>query len=160
MDRGYLGGFGKMRGWLELCNKLWNNAWNPGWVLTIDATMVQWAGISEPILIYIFRKPTPLGYMLKTIVDATSGVLLAAEIVEGKDIDKLKPYFDQYGHTTSVTLRLSKPWWGTSRVIVADAWFGSYKLASALMARGLYLVGNVKNNRKNFPKDLIMQQLV
>lgn len=45
--------------------------------------MVFWVGIAEGKLMFIPRKPTPLGFMLKTIVDTATGILLNAEIVEG-----------------------------------------------------------------------------
>ena len=60
--------------------------------MTIDETMIFWVGLAEGRLIWIPRKPTPLGFMLKTVVDTTSGVLLAAEIVEGKEEDEKKAH--------------------------------------------------------------------
>jgi hypothetical protein len=36
---------------------------------------------------FIIRKPTPLGILLKTLSCGITGILLNAEIVEGKEID-------------------------------------------------------------------------
>jgi hypothetical protein len=47
--------------------------------------MIMWVGTGYVHLTYIPRKPTPLGIMLKTIVDATTGILLGAEIQEAKE---------------------------------------------------------------------------
>lgn len=58
-----------------------------GLELTVDETMVFWVGISEGKLMFIPRKPTPLGFMLKTIVDTATGILLNADIVEGAEED-------------------------------------------------------------------------
>ncbi len=80
--------------------------------LTVDETMVFWVGISEGKLMFIPRKPTPLGFMLKTIVDTVTGILLNAEIVEGTDVDATKQYNDIYGKSTGCTLRLCQPWHG------------------------------------------------
>mmetsp|Transcript_39265 Transcript_39265/g.111160 ORF Transcript_39265/g.111160 Transcript_39265/m.111160 type:complete len:113 (+) Transcript_39265:55-393(+) len=38
------------------------------------------------------------------------------------------------------------------RCIIADSAFASYKLAVALLQRGLYLIGNVKTAHSGFPK--------
>ena len=59
-------------------------------------------------MIWIPRKPTPLGFMLKTCVDARSGVCLSAEIVEGAEVDSTKPHVEEWGKTTACTLRLVK----------------------------------------------------
>ena len=47
--------------------------------------MIMWVGGGEVHLKYIPRKPTPLGIMLKTLVDGSTGILLACEIVEAKE---------------------------------------------------------------------------
>lgn len=90
--------------------------------------------------------------MLKTLVDNETGIMLAADIVEGKAIDDQKEFVQEMGATAAVTLRITRPYWGQGRILVADAWFGSYKLAYALLEKGWYSVMNVKNNTKHFPK--------
>ena len=39
--------------------------------------------------------------------------------------------------------------------MVADAWFGSYKVAFLLRQRDLFVIMNVKTAHKRFPKDLL-----
>ena len=51
-----------------------------------------------------------------------------------------------------MVLRLTKRWAGSGRVVIGDAWFGSYRTAVALLQQGLFFVGNVKNAHKRFPK--------
>lgn len=70
---------------LELCQKKWREAWQPGTYLVADETMVFWVG-AAPHLTYLPRKPTPLGIMLKTLVCAITGILLVAEIDKGKSV--------------------------------------------------------------------------
>lgn len=43
------------------------------------------------------RKPTPYGIELKTMACSDSGVMLNAEIAEGKNVDAEKEYRDQVG---------------------------------------------------------------
>ena len=123
-----------------------------GLELTIDETMIFWVGISEGKLMFLPRKPTPLGIMLKTLVDTATGVLVNAEIVEGAERDALKEYNVEWGKSTGCTLRLSKPWHGKARIIIGDSWFGSYRSAVALLKHGLFMVANVKTGHKHFPK--------
>lgn len=75
--------------------------------MVIDETMILWTGICSGKLQYIIRKPTPLGILLKSVCDATTGIMLHAELVEGKGVDDLKPWFKEYGATTATTLRVS-----------------------------------------------------
>lgn len=121
--------------------------------------MIFWTGVSEGRLMYIPRKPTPLGFMLKTVVDTKSGILLNAEIVEGAEIDEKKKYVDKWGKSTATTMRLVERWQGSSRILIGDSWFGSYKTAVALLKMGIFFVGNVKTAHKLFPKTLLKSKL-
>ena len=102
---------------------------------------------------FIPRKPTPLGIMLKTLVDTASGILLNADIVEGAEEDAKKEYNTQWGKSTGCTLRLCKPWHGKSRIVIGDSWFGSYRTGVALIKHGCFMVMNVKTGHKHFPKN-------
>lgn len=73
---------------LEQFNKTWQNAWTAGGRLVIDESMLQWGGTGGAHLTWLPRKPTPLGIGMKTLVDHTSGILLHAELCEGKAIDR------------------------------------------------------------------------
>ena len=77
-------GFGALKPWFDLCQAMWREAWKPGNYLCMDETMVMWAGICAIVLTFLPRKPTPLGFLIKTLVDATTGILLSMELVEGK----------------------------------------------------------------------------
>jgi Transposase IS4 len=98
----------------------------------IDETMVKWAGVSAIQLTWLPRKPTPLGFLVKTLCDAKTGILLSMELVEGVQFDRNKKYYNDLGHTAAVTVRVTEPYHRSGRVVVADAWFGSYKTAVAL----------------------------
>ena len=121
--------------------------------------MFFWVGISEGRLIWIPRKPTPLGFMLKTVVDTRSGVCVGAEIVEGAEVDAKKEHVEEWGKTTATTLRLVKRWSGSGRIVLGDAWFGSYRTSVCLYKHGLFFVGNVKTAHKRFPKAKLKEKL-
>ena len=73
---------------LEQFNLCWQRAWTPGARIVIDESMVQWAGSRGAHQTWLLRKPTPLGLGLKTLVDHSSGILLNAELCEGKAVDR------------------------------------------------------------------------
>ena len=102
----------------------WREAFKAGSCIVIDETMIGWSGVHSGRLMFIIRKPTPLGILLRTLCCGITGIILAAEVVEGKEMDQLKSWFEEYGHTTATTLRVTQPYHGTGRYVVADAWFG------------------------------------
>mmetsp|Transcript_44488 Transcript_44488/g.102007 ORF Transcript_44488/g.102007 Transcript_44488/m.102007 type:complete len:134 (-) Transcript_44488:65-466(-) len=63
---------------------------SPGWLLTVDESMIAWrgqVGLLDPSKCphrsWVPRKPEPLGVELKTMGDALSGIMLRMEICEG-----------------------------------------------------------------------------
>ena len=108
----------------------------PGWALVPDETMIPWKGNAGPggipHISFIKRKPEPLGCELKTVCDASTGLMLQVELQEGKERMARKRYVDEYQATTATTLRLlgglgvgenslpveRKP----KRVVFADSW--------------------------------------
>ena len=128
-------------------------------MLVVDESMIQWAAECGAHLTYLPRKPTPLGIGIKCMVDHTSGIMLCADLLEGKGIDNKKEFVAEYGVATATTLRLVAPYFGSARVVIADSWFGSYKCAVALRQRGLFSTLNVKTGHKKFPRDKIKQAL-
>ncbi len=79
-------------------------------------------------------------------------MIISMELVEGARVDSHKEFREEWGATTACTLKLVKEWFETGRVVVGDAWFGSYKTCVALLQKGLYSVMNLKNNSALFPK--------
>lgn len=133
----------------------WRRAWHAGRAVTIDETMIWWTGLSTAHLTYLPRKPTPLGFQMKTLCDSTSHILLNAEVCEGKDIDRTKPFAESLGVTSATTLRVAQPYWSKGMVLYADSWFGSLKTAAELLGRGMYSIMNVKVATRGYPKQRI-----
>lgn len=143
---------------LELCCKKWRSAWSPGTYLVPDESMVFWVGGGAPHLTLIPRKPTPLGIMLKTMCCGSTGVMLNAEISESKEVMQEKPYVKEWGVTTATTLRLTEPYFGRKKVVIADSWFASVRTAFALRKQGLHSIMNVKTGHKGFPKAKLLER--
>lgn len=89
-----------------------------------------------------------------------SGVMLNAEIAEGKVEDAKKGYRDQLGQSTAVTLRLCKPYSGSARVVIADSFFGSCNTAEWLMDElGLYCILAIKTGHRGYPKEHLINKV-
>jgi hypothetical protein len=157
MDVGYLEeGFDKVVDMLNIfCNR-WREAWQPGPSLVIDETMISWQGASSGRLMYVQRKPSPFGIMCDTMVCGTTGILLNANIAEGKYIEPLKEFYAEYGAHTALCMRLVRPYAMSGRYVIGDARFGSYTCAYNLkQCMGIYSILNVKGNTKYSCKDKI-----
>ena len=128
-------------------------------MLFVDESMIHWAAECGAHFTYLPRKPTPLGIGIKCMVDHTSGIMLCADLLEGKGIDNKKEFVAEYGVATATTLRLVAPYFGSARVVIADSWFGSYKFAVAMRQKGLFSIMNVKTGHKKFPRDKIKEAL-
>ena len=114
--------------------------------------------MSRAHLTYLPRKPTPLGFQLKTLCDSSSNILLNMEVCEGRDADRAKQFADELGVTSATTLRLTRPFWSRGAIIHGDSWFGSLKTASELLRRGTFAVMNVKTATRGYPKNRIKEQ--
>ncbi len=145
---------------LEACVRTWQDHWNPGTYICVDESMIFWRGGGEVLVLYQPRKPTEYGIEMKTAACAESSLCLHAELTEGKVRDAEKEYRDQVGQSTAVTLRLTKLWAGSGRVVIADSFYGSCQTAEWLMDElGLYCILAVKTGHRGFPKQRLIQQV-
>ena len=87
--------------------------------------------------------------------DVASNIVLNMELYEGKDIMAAKDYVMPFGAITATTLRLTQPYHGTGKRVIADSWSGSVKSAVELSKRGLYSIMLVKTAHKQFPRQLL-----
>ena len=95
--------------------------------------MIFWVSTGSAHLTYIPRKPTPLGIMLKTVCDVSSGTMIGAELVESAETMQGKKWVSQWGATTATTMRLVAPWGGKGRILIVDSLFGSVRTAFVLL---------------------------
>ena len=107
------------------------------------------------------RKPDPKGCELKTLADGISGRMLRCEIIEGKEACGYAPteFEDVYQKHAALTLRLTKPYQNSGRVVVGDAHFSSVTNAVAHRKVGLHVLMNVKGNTGGFCKKELMEAL-
>lgn len=55
-------GFGPIEGLIQAAKDAWNAAWNAGYRIVLDETMMWWTGLTSGHLSFLPRKPTPLGF--------------------------------------------------------------------------------------------------
>ena len=153
----------------------------PSWVLVGDEAMSAWTGEegildgigsnsrSIPLLSFVPRKPEPLGAEIKVVADGTMPVFLGLEVQEGAEAHASQRWFDEYGHTTAVSLRLLEPWFKgprqpsnpwfkgleqPTRAYYGDSWFMGVNSAEAIFIESgkvIYPFGDVKTNTSRFP---------
>lgn len=91
------GGYEEVQSLLDACMSTWMAAWAAGDYLVIDESMVGWSGMGQNELTYLPRKPCDLGVMMKTLCCSESGIMLRAEIAEGKAIMQAKEHVKEWG---------------------------------------------------------------
>ena len=107
-----------------------------------------------PHLTKIIRKPKGVGTEVKCLADGVVGIMLQLEICEGKEAEAQKKW-SHLPAGTAQTLRLSDPWHGSGRIVVADSAFSSVTTAIECRKKGLFYSGIVKTASCEFPKDYL-----
>ena len=106
--------------------------------------------------IKIIRKPRPVGNEAKNLTDAASQIVSNLELYEGKEPMSTRELVKPFGATTANTIRLTQPYHGSGRGVIADSWFDSVKNANELMISGLYCIMLVKTTHKDFQRQLLV----
>ena len=100
----------------------------------------------------IARKPEGVGAEMKTLAcGGETGIILKLDMMEGREANRRKDFSQEYGEGTAVTLRLTKEYYGTGRVVHADSAFSSVKTLLALRERALFFMGMIKTAHKEYP---------
>ena len=144
---------------IDAINKHLKKAMRAGEYLCMDESMIKAYHKGLNGKMKIIRKPRPIGNELKTVSDAKSNIVLHMELHESKDDMADKEYMKEYGATTACSLRITKHWKGSGRVVIGDSWFGSLKTCRQLYEiNGLYSNMLVKTAHKGYPRVLLRQQ--
>ena len=99
------------------------DAFESGADLVVDESTSGWKGVDEkrlegpPSLVHQQGKPQNVSFMLKTMADCTTGIILKIELQEGKDAMLKKPFSDRFKSSTAVVLRLLLGYESTGRTI-------------------------------------------
>ena len=151
--------FNPIRSFVDSWNQRMQDSLNPGKLLIVDESMALWKGRGMPGLMVVPRKPTPVGRESHTTACGDTSCIIFVEPYEGKDRMAKKPLVKEWGKAPAVAMRCIKPWWGTGRLLIADAGFASLKLCHGLAEHGTFLIGNVKTGHSGFPKRWLLEQV-
>ncbi|KAL5488763.1 hypothetical protein EMCRGX_G017752 [Ephydatia muelleri] len=150
-----------IRPFMDALNNRRQQVINPSHMIVEDELMSSWISRKQdrtadgiPHLTKIIRKPKGVGTEIKCVADGLVGIMLRIEICEGKEAESKKKW-SHLPAGTAQTLRLSEPWHGTGRIIVADAAFSSVTTAIELKKCGLLFTGVVKTASREFPKEYL-----
>ena len=140
---------------VEPAIKLFNDARREvraGNVLVIDESMSRFVTkYSHADLMVIPRKPEPVGFELKSMADAESGVMLWLEL-QRTSVPNEQREWSGLGSNCGWTIRATQQYHCTGRLLIGDSAFACVKTAFQLAAKGLHFIGNVKNATTHFPK--------
>jgi hypothetical protein len=158
--------FHEVRQMIQAWNANMESVFTPSWITCLDESMSYWTNIySCPGFMFVPRKPWPFGNEYHTICCASSGVMFAIELVEGKDRPREMgaPEFDNLGgKTVGLLLRLTKLLWNTGKVVVLDSGFCVARALTHLADKGVFATALIKK-RRYWPKyvngDMIKEHL-
>ena len=108
---------------IEMFNIHYASVLYPATILGPDEYMSWWLGQQAklgpacvvkpnmcPNTSFVTRKPRPVGGEHKCMADSGSGIINRIEIMEGAASHAGQEYYDEWGYTSALNLRLSKPW--------------------------------------------------
>ena len=129
---------------------------SPSWISCLDESMSKWVGkFTCPGFMCVPRKPWPLGNEYHTISCRRRAILYSLEIVEDKDKPKeaAPKEFSSLGKTVGLLLRLTRPIWGLSKVVVLDSGFCVLQGVAVLRKKKVFSYALIKK-RKYWPKHI------
>lgn len=169
-ERQQRGDFWAVQPLIDAFNEARRLGFKSGWKVVVDESFSEWLGKDSrhlqngcPHVVKEERKPKRVGMEFKNMACATSGIMMALEIVACGDEMQRRKYCDEYtsGAGTSLLMRLSETAGikGSGRVAVADSAFASVQSATELRNRmGVHLIGLVKTATKKFPHQYFEEQ--
>ena len=156
-----------MRGLINDFNDKMYATFGPSWLTCLDKSMVIFFNAFAPGWMNVKQKPHPFGNEYHTIACCDTHIIFFVEIVEGKDRPSTGPdsaaeFEEELGATAALVTRMTRPIWGTSRVVLLDSGFGFLPCLQALRAKGLFSTCVIKK-RKYWPAgtegDVLLSEL-
>jgi len=129
------------------------NAFQPGWVVCVDESMVHWSNrITLPNWVYVPRKPTPMGQEWHDIACGMSRIIFVLEPVETGFVRRHETVSKMAG----VVLRLTEDsgLWDTPRLLVGDSAFPSIHLMDQLLAKKIHSIFAFKKHGRGWTKGI------
>ena len=134
------------------------DSFSPGEHVVVDESTSGWHGKDEkrpdgpPAMTHMKGKPEPVSFMFKTLCCVQTGIMIAFELQEGKDVMATRRYsVDGEKSSTGVTLRLMDYLPGPGFILSGDSWFASLNTLRKVKKQGHGFMGNVKMGHSGLP---------
>lgn len=124
--------------------------YTPSVECTIDEQLLGFRGRCL-FRMYIPNKPEKYGIKLVLMCDSHSYYLVSGIPYIGKQTNTDGRPLGQY-----FVEELSKPIHGTNSNITVDNWFTSFPLLTAMLERGITMVGTLRKNKPEIPKEMLV----
>jgi Transposase IS4 len=142
----------------------------PSEKLCVDESFSRWYGQGGnwinhglPMFVSMDRKPED-GCEIQNTACGKTGIMCQLKLVKtSREAHEEERQEDETGafaglnHGTKVLLKLTRPWWMSNRVVVADSYFASVECAKELLRRGMKFAGVVKTSHREFPLQHLQQ---
>ena len=99
---------------------------------------------------YMPNKPAKYGIKIFIMADAKTSYMWDAIVYLGKNKDNERAH----NISQNIVLDLTKPIKGSGRNVTTDNWFTSERLADELLLNNLTIVGTIRMNKPEVPKEL------
>lgn len=133
----------------QMFEKSCREYYTPSEYVTIDETLLGFRGRC-PFKMYIPNKPDKYGLKWVNMCDAKTSYMCSAKPYIGKEDRQ-----SSCSIPTQYVLELTKEIHGTNRNCTMDNWFSSYEVAEKLLEKKLTMVGTMRKNKPDIPKQLV-----
>ena len=147
----------KVRPLIEMLREQFHRVYTPGKELSVDESLVLFKGRLK-FKQFIRTKRARFGIKLYELCTST-GITLDFLVYSGKGMfDDDDPYSD-FPSSERVPSVLMENYLGKGHVLYTDNYYTSPLLAMHFLANQTHLCGTIKNNRKNYSKDIVRENL-
>jgi hypothetical protein len=135
----------------------------PEELLCIDEGLSLWKGLQDSIagIFQLSKKKRKLEGVhaeFKSLADISTGCLLKIDLMEEEE-RSMKKLFNEIGPSVSETIRLTRAYHESGRIVVGDSYFSSFQTADLLSQYGLFFMGVVDHVSERFPKEFLSNRL-
>jgi hypothetical protein len=138
--------------WSMLLVRL-QECYSPGGSLTVDEQLVSTRGRCS-FRQYMPSKPGKYGLKIFWCCDSSTGYPLKGEVYLGRQSGEAAAAPASNNRTSDLVKRLVQPWVNSGRTITMDNFFTDVGLAEDLLAIKTTIVGTVRRNKRDIPKEL------
>ena len=141
--------FWEVRWMLKCWNDNMASNFIPSWISCVDESMSKWMNeYTCPGFMFIPRKPRPFGNEYHDACCASSDIIWAVDLHEGKgqSPELGQKEYDNEGKTIGTLLCLTMPIWGGGNVLVLNSGFCVLQAIVELKKRGVFAASLIKNN--------------